>query len=87
MPDNKTSELMDAFEDELDQALTPANGVLNVGRETAEGVRTIYFACKDFRTSSKAASAVVGNYSGKLDASYDIYKDKYWRTFDRFNIE
>jgi len=23
-------------------------------------------------------------YSGQLDLTYDIYKDKYWRSFERF---
>jgi hypothetical protein len=84
MPDNETSELMMAIEDEIMEHLTDADGYLNVGHQTTEGVREIYFACKDFRKPSEVLYQIKQKYSSQTDLDYDIYKDKYWRSFDRF---
>lgn len=84
MPDNDTYELMNDFEDAIMLELKDSQGYLNVGRETADGSRLLYFACKDFRLPSKVLSQIQVDYMGKLDFDYDLYKDKYWVTFDRY---
>ena len=84
MPDNETYQLLGQIEDEIMENLKDIDGYLNIGRQTADGVRDIYFACKDFRLPSKTAYAAQQKYSKQVVISYDIYKDKYWRSFDHF---
>ncbi len=84
MPDQKTFTLMDQFEGELSQHLPDSEGHLNLGRKTYNGSRNIYFACKEFRVASKTVAMLTSKYLGKLEISYDIFKDKYWMTMDQF---
>jgi hypothetical protein len=84
MPDNDTYSLLTTIEDDIMEDLKDVDGYLNIGRQTAEGVRQVYFACKDFRKPSNILYTVKQKYSGKIDLDYDIYKDKYWQSFDRF---
>jgi hypothetical protein len=84
MPDSNTYELLNNFEDEVMQELKDFNGYLNVGRQTSDNTREVYFACKDFRKSSKVLYELTKKYCDKLEINYDIYKDKYWQSFNRF---
>jgi len=84
MPDNETYNLLDEIEKEMLLQLKDCDGNLNVGRQTAEGVREIYFACKDFRGPSGILYKMKQKYSPEIDLDYDIYKDKYWQSFNRF---
>lgn len=84
MPDDETSTLMNAFEDELVKQLPDTAGYLNLGRQTYNGERTIWFACKEFRHASKTVSSFIHQYQEQLDVSYDIFKDKYWMMMNRF---
>lgn len=84
MPDNDTYDLLNKFEEEIMLELKDFDGYLNIGRQTADGSREIYFACKEFRKSSKVLHNLTKKYSSKLDLSYDLYKDKYWQSFERF---
>jgi Family of unknown function (DUF695) len=85
MPDNDTYQLMNEFEDELSTQLKDIDGYLNLGREIYNGVRTIYFACKEFRTPSRTTAQLIAKYKGRLEISYDIIKDKYWMCMNRFS--
>jgi hypothetical protein len=85
MPNKKDYELLDSIEEELMQSLRDHEGHLNIGRQTAQGEREIYFACKDFRKPSKVFFGIQQKYAGSFEIEYDIYKDKYWRSFERFN--
>ena len=84
MPDTKTYKLLEKIEDNILAELKDFEGYLNVGRQTADGVREIYFACNDFRKPAKVLHQIQASYSTKLAISYDIYKDKYWQSFERF---
>ncbi len=83
MPDDETCHLLNTIDEEILSELKDYEGYLNIGRQTSDGAREIYYACKDFRKPSKVLSNLMTKYY-KLDISYDIYKDKYWRSFDRF---
>jgi len=87
MPDDDTYKLLNEIEDKLLLELKDFEGYLYVGRQTADNEREIYFACKDFRKPSKVISQIKGNYSSKIEIDYDIYIDKYWKSFDRFKDE
>ena len=84
MPEEKTSELLNEIEEKISAELKDFEGYLNIGRQTAKNSREIYFACKDFRKPSKVIHSIQGNYLEKVEISYDIYKDKYWQSFNRF---
>ncbi len=84
MPDEATFNLMNTFEDRLKQKLKDAYGYLNIGSETGDGLREIFYACKDFRLPSKILKNFQNEYRGQLNFEFDIYKDKYWKSFDRY---
>lgn len=86
MPDVESYATMDAFEQLLMDELKDADGYLNVGRETGCSLREIFFACKEFRHSSKKVSEVIANFADTLPVFYTIYKDKYWHSLERFRI-
>jgi len=84
MPHEETYQLLDEIEIKITDELKDCDGYLNVGRQTAENVREIYFACKDFRKPSKVLHEIQNNYLKAIELSYDIYIDKYWQSFNRF---
>jgi hypothetical protein len=84
LPNQNTYAQLNKIEEELILELKDFDGYLNVGRETADGERIIYFACKDFRKPSKLLHNFTKKYLNKIDLTYDIYKDKYWQSFERF---
>lgn len=84
MPDDKTYKLLDVLEEEISEQLKDSDGYLNIGRETSENLREIYFACKDFRKPSDVLHNIQKKYLDALDLDYHIYKDKYWQSFNRF---
>jgi len=84
LPDQETLRLLEGIEDELLKVLKDFEGHLNVGRDTADNTRTIYFACKDFRKPAKVLSDIQLKYSASTDIAFDIYKDKYWQSFNHF---
>ena len=86
MPDSHLSAAMDQLETSLEEQLPDSEGYLNLGRVTYSGKRTIYFACKEFRRSSLVAAAALRQQE-LLQVSYDIYKDKYWQSMNRFKAE
>jgi len=84
LPDEKTYKLLDSIEEDIIQILPDSDGYLNIGRETADNKREIFFACKDFRKPTKVADDLIKEYNGVFEISYEIYKDKYWQTFRHF---
>lgn len=83
-PDASTYELLNEFEEQIMLELKDFDGYLNIGRETADNSRHIYFACKEFRKPSIILHKLIKKYSDTLRIGYDIYKDKYWQSFERF---
>ena len=82
LPNNDTYELLNKFEDEIMVELKDFDGYLNIGRQTADNLREIYFACNDFRKPSKILYNLTNKYSDKLELTYEIYKDKYWQSLE-----
>lgn len=84
MPDKTTYQLLNEIEENVIEKLKDIDGYLNIGRQTANNLREVYFACKDFRKPSKVLHQLTKDYP-RIEIKYDIYKDKYWRSFNRFN--
>lgn len=80
LPDSGILALLNTIEDDMISVLKDGNGQLKIGRETAEDVRIVYFACNEFRESSKIAQQILEKHKRSLNMSYEIYKDKYWQT-------
>lgn len=86
MPKEATVQLLNEIEEKILIELLETDGYLYVGRETGNGTREIYFACKDFRKPSKVLFEIQKSYLGKIEIDYTIFKDKYWRSLDRFVV-
>ncbi len=84
LPDDVTYKLLDKIEEEIMISLPDSDGYLNIGRETANNKREIFFACKEFRKPPKVVDALIKKYSQTFKISYEIYKDKYWQSFRHF---
>lgn len=84
MPDNETFETMSRLENELLDVLKDMDGYLYLGRNTYKDIREVYFACREFRNSSRLTAQVLDRFKPTLNVSYSIFKDKYWRELDRF---
>jgi hypothetical protein len=84
MPDDKTYQRLNEIEDKIMRELQDFEGYLNIGRQTTDNTREIYFACKDFRKPSKIFHQLLTDKLIGFEITYDIYKDKYWKTFNRF---
>ena len=85
MPDDSTYKKLNVLEDELLEELKDKDVYLYIGRQSADNLREIYFACKDFRKPAKVAFNFQEKHMDSEEIVYDIYKDKYWKSFDRFN--
>ena len=86
MPEEADYQLLNTIEEGIMEELKDSDGYLNVGRQTADGAREIYFACKDFRKPSKVFHKIEKKYANQFEISIDIYKDKYWQSFRRFGV-
>ncbi|WP_300597554.1 DUF695 domain-containing protein [Niabella sp.] len=84
MPNKKDYESLNQIEESILHQLSDQDGYLYIGRQTANGERDIYFACKDFRKPSKVFFKVLQENGNEFEIEYDIYKDKYWQSFERF---
>ncbi|MGS4344989.1 DUF695 domain-containing protein [Myroides odoratus] len=83
-PDETTYQLLNQVEDELVELLPDGQGYLNLGRETVDGNRDIFFTCKDFRAPARAIDVMKKKYADAFHVDYVIYKDKYWQSFERY---
>ena len=84
LPNKETYKLLDEIEEKILAELKDNDGYLNIGRQTANNLREIYFTCKEFRKPSKVLNNIQTEYLDIADISHEIYKDKYWRSFKRF---
>jgi len=84
MPDQDDSQALNDLEEELLPALQPGAGCLYVGRETGRNERRIFFACKDFRTPSRAFDAIESAWSDRFEFEIDLFKDRTWQIHSRF---
>lgn len=86
LPDVPTYKLLDELEKQIEDELRDSDGYLNVARETGGDERIIYFACQEFRKPSVILYQIQKSYKRKLAINYEIFKDKYWQSLEKFNI-
>ena len=86
MPNDEDYQYLDDLEERVNTLMTENQHCLNIGRETGESRREILFATKDFRKVVKIMDEVAKQES-PFKITYDVFKDKYWRSLDRFRVE
>lgn len=85
MPSQEENNTLYEIEEEVNKYLTEDLFCLNIGRQTGENKREIYYASKDFRVPAVALDKI-SKMPQEFPVEYEIYKDKYWQTFDRFKV-
>ncbi|WP_299884353.1 DUF695 domain-containing protein [uncultured Lacinutrix sp.] len=85
MPNTEIYKFLDHIEDEIMLQLKDSEGYLNIGRQTGDNLRELFIACSEFRKPSKELYKIQNKYSNKIDFNFEIFKDKYWQTFDKFS--
>lgn len=83
MPSKDENNLLYEIEEEVNAHLREEVYCLNIGRQTGENKREIYYASKDFRLPAIALDKISKSHKD-FSIDYEIYKDKYWQTFKRF---
>lgn len=83
MPNENDYQTLNEIEEGILKQLLDKDGYLYIGRQTANSERDIYFACKDFRKPAKVFFKTQQE-NKQFEIEYDIYKDKYWQSFERF---
>lgn len=86
-PDEAAAQLLDDIEQELTDNLTLEKGIIHIGRQTVDGNRDVYFAAKGFDWLARVFYHLQQQYAESYDITTEIYKDKYWRTFDKYRVE
>ena len=84
MPTKESMEQLEIIEDEITSFLTPNNGQIYLGRQTGNHERSIFWVCKDFRKPSKILDDIIKKYKNSFSIEFDVYKDKYWKSFNSF---
>jgi hypothetical protein len=87
LPTSENNKFLDEMESEIDVALPDSEGYLYVGRQTFDGSRVLFWACKDFRKPSLFLHEFMSQHIEDLQMEFSIFKDKYWRTFDKFKVK
>lgn len=84
LPDDEGSDKLQALEDAFFRQLKGSDGYLYLGKESSDGVQDVFFACCEYRKSSRIVADIIAGYDGAFELDYNIYKDKYWRTFEEY---
>ena|SRR6218665_171325 len=84
MPSPEVVPLLEQIENDLMEQLKDSEGYLFIARQTGEGAREIHFACKEFRKISLVITEIIRKYADRIDMDYEIYKDKYWISMNRY---
>lgn len=87
LPIGRDYDKLDEIEANLTRKMKNVDGYLFIGRQIGDDAMEVYFGCRDFRKPSRVLYRTQQQYKDKFDIDYDIYKDKYWRSFERFRVQ
>lgn len=85
LPQKEDYEKLSNIEEQIIEELKIEDGHLYIGRENADNMKESYFASKDFRKPSKVLKKVMDDHP-EYKMTLEIYKDKYWQSFERYNV-
>lgn len=74
-----------ALMDEIEDLIAESNCVISVARETGSHERTLFFATKDYKNSSREVMKTISLFTDKFNIDYAIYRDKYWMGLEMYN--
>ncbi len=86
MPREDDYLLLEVLEEKVNALMAESQYCLNIGRETGGNRREVLFATKGFRQTVKVMDEVA-RIESPFKISYDIFKDKYWRSLERFRMK
>ena len=86
-PSHATYKVISELEDEIETQLPAEQGYIFLGSETIDGLRETFIACREFRNATEEVSKLQKEYEQKLIFDYEFYKDKYWQSFERYQID
>ena len=84
MPNSNMYNILNKIEEKVDELLLDKDGFLNIGRVTGDNEKVLFLACKDFNKPALVLNKIREAYP-KVEMNIDIFKDKYWRSLERFN--
>ena len=84
LPDNKDFEALNAIEDEISEEMEADGNCVYVGRETADGIKESFYACKNYRIPARIFKKYQQKYQDQYEITYEIIKDKYWRSLEKY---
>ncbi len=85
-PDNKTYEEIAELEDDIEKLIPDTEGYIYLGSETVDGIRETFVACREFRKPTEIMQKLQEKYKDTLDFTFEFYKDKYWQSFERYQV-
>ncbi|WP_099367342.1 DUF695 domain-containing protein [Sphingobacterium sp. 1.A.4] len=85
MPNQKDLDVLGEIDKLTLQLLPNLEGYIYIGREIGDGKCELFFACKDYRMPAKIADWLGSQFNDGVEITADIFKDKYWQIFERFN--
>ncbi|WP_292010369.1 DUF695 domain-containing protein [Chryseobacterium sp.] len=85
LPEKGDYDSLDKIEEKMVDQLNLEEGNLYIGRESADNMREVFFASKGFRHSPKVFNTIIKDHP-EYKISFDLYKDKYWQSFERYNV-
>lgn len=86
-PDEVVLQSLEQLEQDLLDNLPLERGFIHIGRQTSGGVREIFFTTKDYDMLARVFYRIKDLYTNEFEINTDIYKDKYWRTFDKYRVD
>lgn len=84
LPGEQTIEILQGIEEDINKELSAQDGYLFIGIQTSSNQRETFYACMDYRKPSKVMHALKYKYCDKIELDFEMFKDKYWQTFERF---
>ncbi|MGO4707593.1 DUF695 domain-containing protein [Chryseobacterium sp. 2TAF14] len=85
LPEKEDYEILSNIEEQIIEELKIEDGHLYIGRESADNLKESYFASKDFRKPSKVLKKIMEDHP-EYKMALEIFKDKYWQSFERYNV-
>ncbi|MFZ4260609.1 DUF695 domain-containing protein [Sphingobacterium sp. HJSM2_6] len=86
LPDNDSYSVFESIQTDMESFLPESEGYIQIGTETVNGTRELFIACRDYRKPARKAKEIQQKYSPIVDVDFEIFKDKYWRTFNSYLI-
>jgi hypothetical protein len=82
--DDDFKKYIEIIERELKEALEDKDEYVRIGTLDYGHYISFYYGCKEFREISKIIHEMMCFWENKYERRYEIIKDKYWRSFEKY---